>query len=71
MVLGYLYRSRGWWWPLLVAGLAFAGLAVVVANAGAFGDEGGAGVVFGAYLLFGAWGIITAVLGVLIGKAAS
>ena len=69
IVLGQ--RSRRWWWPLLTASLAIAGLLVTVgfANANAFGDEGGAGVVVGAYLLFGAWGTVTAVVGVLIGKA--
>ena len=64
-------RSRSWWWPILIAGLAVAGLLVIVgfANANAFGDEGGAGFVVVAYLLLGAWCTVTAVVGVLIGKA--
>lgn len=63
--------ARSWPLPTLVAGLVFVCLIVVVllANAGTFGDEGGAGVVFWGYLLFGAWATVTAVVGVLIGRA--
>ena len=67
----FLGRLVSWWWPFVVLGLApaFYFLALYMPDPNAHTSDGTAwGLVFLLYMACGAWGTVTAAIGVLIGR---